>query len=153
MESMPESLRDRLLALAQRWGETELFGANIRAITDSLKGQIVDSSLPDDQRAGAAKRLIGLTDKTEIVEAVLMQVTLLSPPALATGLINALTEGRNPQTGRALVEHWTQFRRSLVGPIAGSRVSPAGTADAELRQADNMGTPNPAHGRKRRIST
>ena len=121
MESMPELLRDRLLALAQRWGEAELFGANIIAIIDSLKKQIVDSSLPDDQRAGAAKRLIGLSDKPEIVESMLAQVSLLSPPSLANGLINALVEGRNPETGRALISHWTQLspsaRRTAIAAL------------------------------------
>jgi putative membrane-bound dehydrogenase-like protein len=113
MESLPESARDRLLALAQRWGQPNLFGASVAAIIDSLKKQITDASVPDDQRVGAAKRLVGLEDTGDTVELVLKQINVLSPPALASGLINALGESRNAQSGRAIVESWTQFSPAI----------------------------------------
>ena len=56
MESLPESSKDRLLSLAQRWGQPELFGTSIASIIDSLRKQVSDSSLPDTQRAAAARR-------------------------------------------------------------------------------------------------
>ena len=116
MESMPESIRDRLLALSQRWNQPELFGANIAAITESLKKQITDVTAADDQRVAAAKRLIGLDARPEMVELVLQQVTLLSSPALGSGLVSALTESRSSETGRALIGHWSQLAPSVRRP-------------------------------------
>jgi len=113
MESLPESARDRLLALAQRWGQPSLFGASVAAIIDSLKKQITETSVADDKRAAAAKRLVGLEDTGDTVDLVLKQINLLSPPALASGLISALGESRNTQTGRAVVESWSQFSPAI----------------------------------------
>jgi putative membrane-bound dehydrogenase-like protein len=121
MESMPESVRDRLLALAQRWGQMELFGANIAAITEALQKQITDASAADDERVAAARRLLGLDANAERVELVLQQVTLLSAPSLASGLLGALTGSRSPQVGRTVIEHWQQFtpavRRSAIAAL------------------------------------
>src|SRR5439155_12983623 len=63
MQALPETARDRLLALAQRWGHSELFGTSVPAIIVSLKQQITDASLKDAERAAAAGRLVGLEDK------------------------------------------------------------------------------------------
>lgn len=113
MQALPESVRDRLLALAQRWEKVELFGAQIAAITDSLKNRVTDSSAPDDQRVAAARRLIGLDASTEVIEFVLKQVNLLSPPGLATGLINALASSRNSGTAQALIANWASLTPSV----------------------------------------
>ena len=121
MESLPESARDRLLALAQRWGEPELFGANIASIIDTLKKQVTDSTASDDARVAAAKRLVGLDSKTEIIGLVLKQVTVLTTPGLATGLINALTETSGRETAQAIIASWNQFtpgtRRNAVAAL------------------------------------
>ena len=113
--------RDRLLALAQRWGQTELFGANFTAIIDSLKKQVADSTANDDQRVAAARRLIGLDSKLEIIDVLLKQISVLSPPGLATGFINALTESRSPDTAQAVIAGWKQFtpgtRRNAVAAL------------------------------------
>ncbi|MEW6157764.1 MAG: PVC-type heme-binding CxxCH protein [Verrucomicrobiota bacterium] len=109
MTSMPESVRDRLLALAQRWGRTDIFGANIAGIIQGLKTQIADGATPEAQRIAAARRLIGLDSGSEMVKVVLDQVNLLTPPALASGLVGALTESRDTGTGAALVTHWNQM--------------------------------------------
>jgi hypothetical protein len=109
MQALPESARDRLLALAQRWGQPDLFGASIASIIDSLRKQVTDKALADEQRAAAAKRLVGLEDNSDTVELLLEQVTVLTPPALATGLINALGESRITRTGEAVTGHWAQF--------------------------------------------
>ena len=121
MESMPESMRDRLLALAQRGGEPELFGAKVAAIIEALNKQVADSTASDDRRVAAAKRLIGIDSKSEALELVLQQVTLLTPPGLATGFINALTESRNPETGQTVLARWNQLtpgpRRNAVAAL------------------------------------
>jgi putative heme-binding domain-containing protein len=121
MQALPESVRDRLLALAQRWGKTDLFGESIAAITDSLKKQVADPSADDTQRIAAAKRLLGLDGKSDVVQMVLQQVNVLTPPGLAAGLIGALTESRDRETGRALTAHWTQLtpavRRAAIATL------------------------------------
>jgi len=121
MESLPESSRDRLLALAQRWGQPELFGTSIASILDALKKQVADTSLVDDKRAAAAKRLVGLEDNADTVAIVLKQIHVLAAPALATGLINALGESRITRTGEAVTEHWGQFspavRRAAIAVL------------------------------------
>ena len=121
MQALPESARDRLLALAQRWGQPDLFGTSITSILESLNKQITDASLADAQRAAAAKRLVGLQDKPEVIESVLKEVTLLTPPALAGGLINALGESRNNRTGQAITEHWEKLtpavRRNAIAVL------------------------------------
>jgi uncharacterized protein len=118
---LPESVRDRLLALARRWGRAELFGAQITAITDSLKKRITDSSSEDDQRIAAAKRLVGLDATSDVVEFVLNQVSLLTPPSLATGFVAALTESRNPETGLTLIGSWSRLtpavRRAAIAAL------------------------------------
>jgi putative membrane-bound dehydrogenase-like protein len=106
MESLPESARDRLLALAQRWGQPTLFGASVAAIIDSLKQQIADASGADDKRSAAAKRLVGLEDTSDTAELVLKQVNLLTPPGLAVGFVNSLGESRRERTGEIVLEHW-----------------------------------------------
>jgi putative membrane-bound dehydrogenase-like protein len=109
MQAMPESVRDRLLALAQRWGQADLFGANFAAIIDSLKKQITDAGAADDKRVAAAKRLLGLDDKAQAMELVAGQINLLSAPSLATGFISALGESRNPETAQVILDHWPRL--------------------------------------------
>jgi putative membrane-bound dehydrogenase-like protein len=109
MDAMSESIRDRLLALAVRWAQPEIFGANITAITESLSKRIADGNAPADQRIAAARRLIGIDVKPEVVDMILNQVSLLTPPALASGLVNALTESRENETGGAIIARWAQF--------------------------------------------
>jgi len=113
MKAMPESVRDRLLALAQRWGQADLFGANFAAIIDSLKKQITDLGAPDDQRIAAAKRLLGLNDKRETLDVVLAQINLLTPPSLASGFVNALAESRSTATAQGLLDHWSKLTPSV----------------------------------------
>jgi putative heme-binding domain-containing protein len=121
MRTLPESIRDRLLALAQRWGRTDIFGESISAIMDALKKQVADPSAAEAQRIAAAKRLLGLDGKSDVVQMVLQQVNLLTPPGLATGLIGALTESRDRETGRALTAHWAQLtpavRRAAIATL------------------------------------
>jgi len=121
MDALPESSRDRLLTLAQRWGETELFAVHVKAIVEALKKQITDSGAADDQRVAAAKRLLGLDSQASMLELVLKQVTLLSPPGLASGLINALIESRGPAAGSSLIARWPEFtpgsRRNAIAAL------------------------------------
>jgi putative membrane-bound dehydrogenase-like protein len=121
MQALPESVKDRLLALAQRWGHSEIFGSDVAAITERLRDQISDSSSPDEKRVAAARRLVGLDSSPETIETVLKQISLLSPPELGVGFVNAISESRNPQTARAVLAAWPQMtpsvRRSAVASL------------------------------------
>ncbi len=121
MDSLPESARDRMLALAQRWGKTDVFAANVATIIDSLKQQIVNATLGEPQRINAAKRLAGLDDQIEVARQILDQVSLLTSPSLAAGFVTALTESRNSQVGKLLAGHWPQYtpavRRAAIGAM------------------------------------
>jgi len=107
--------------LAQRWGQTEIFGSDIAAIMENLRKEVADSSLADEKRITAAKRLVGLDARPEVTAAVLKQITPLTPPDLGTGLINALSESRNPVTAQQLIENWSHMtpsaRRNAVAAL------------------------------------
>lgn len=109
MDNLAEPVRDRLLALSQRWKQPELFGANIAAIVASLKKEIANAVSPDDKRIAAVKRLMGIDSGSEAIQFVLKQISVLTPPGLANGFISALTEGRSAATGRELLANWKEF--------------------------------------------
>ena len=121
MNALPESDRDRLLLLARRWGQGELFADQAVAIGRSLRAQVQNGSLPDEQRAAAAQRWIRLADEPGTLKAVLGPVTLLTSPNLTAGLINALGESRIAQAGRSLLAHWPQLtpaaRRTAIATL------------------------------------
>ena len=118
MKALPESARDRLLALSLKWGRNDLFGENIASIVTNLRSEIGNPGVEDAKRVAAAKRLIALNDSPENVQLVLNQVSALTPPGLATGLINSLTEGRSAEIAEALTQHWRKMspaaRRAAV---------------------------------------
>jgi putative membrane-bound dehydrogenase-like protein len=113
MEALPESSRDRLLALAQRWGQPQIFGTAVSTILESLKKQVTDATVSDDKRAAAARRLVGLEDTVDTLAMIVKQVTVLTPPGLATGLVRALGESHITNTAEAVTSHWSQFTPSV----------------------------------------
>jgi putative heme-binding domain-containing protein len=121
MKATPESIRDRLLALSMKWGKTDLFAENIREITGGLKEQVARNAGADAERISAAKRLVTLDDRPETMRLVLEQITPLTPPDLAKGLLGALTESRNNATGREIVASWKHLspgaRRAAVSAL------------------------------------
>jgi len=113
MNDLPESTRDRLLGLAQRWGNAELFGANVAAIIEGLRAQVADDSLEPAKRIAAAGRWVTLDDSPATAGAILGEVDLLTPPNLANGLIAVLAESRATNTARALTDHWPKFTPTM----------------------------------------
>src|SRR5205085_5037792 len=71
MTSLPAGLRDRLLALADRWERRDIFTANLAAVTADLKTALQNKTLDADKRTDAAKRLLGLDDSAGSVQLVL----------------------------------------------------------------------------------
>jgi putative heme-binding domain-containing protein len=121
MQSLPEASRSRLLRLAKKWGREDLFASAINAVVQTLNQTLADAALSVAQRVVAAKQLLGLRDNTESVQLILGQVNLLAAPDLAAGLINAVADSRQPETGNVLVGHWGQLtpaaRRAQVGVL------------------------------------
>jgi putative membrane-bound dehydrogenase-like protein len=121
MDALTESVRDRLLALSQRWNQPDLFGAKFAGIVESLKREVTDTSAADEKRIAAAKRLIGIDSRNEVGEFVLQQVSTLTAPALANGYVNALGESRSAETSRAILGAWDRYtpvvRRSAVAVL------------------------------------
>ncbi len=121
MDAMPETVRDRLLALSQKWNQPDLFGANIASIIDSLKKQISDAGTEDEKRVAAAKRLTGIESGSDTINFILQQISVLTPPALANGFVSALSESRSTSTSKELLEAWKNFtpgtRRNAVAAL------------------------------------
>ncbi|HBP57837.1 MAG TPA: hypothetical protein DD687_18080 [Verrucomicrobiales bacterium] len=121
MLSLPALTRDRLLALSVRWGKEEIFRATQGAIINHLMAQVKDAETAEEDRVAAVKRLIELEDVPEVIKLTLTQVQLLSTPALASGLIDALSVSRHSDTGRLLVDAWSRLtpaaRRVAVGVL------------------------------------
>ena len=149
LESLPESTRDQLLVLAQRWGQPELFGNRVASLIEALQHEVADAALADDKRAAAAKRLVSLSDTPETVERVLKEVTVLTAPALASGLVNALGESHATNTGKAVVEHWKQFspavRRSAIAGLMRRGEWALALLDALQNDQINKGDLAPEH--------
>jgi putative heme-binding domain-containing protein len=121
MDALPETVRDRLLALGESWEVPGLFTGRMEAAVASLQGQVADTAAEDAARAAAARRWIGLQDNAETAGAVLGHINLLSSPALATGLVGALGESRNEDTGEVIMGRWPTFtpavRRAAIGVL------------------------------------
>ncbi|MCB1097693.1 MAG: c-type cytochrome [Verrucomicrobiae bacterium] len=114
MDALPELVRDRLLSLGSRWNVPGLFGGRLDAIVASLKEQVADASAAEETRAAAAKRWIALQDTSEVADAILSHVTLLSSPTLSAGLVNALSESRNDSTGEVIMKHWPTYTPTVL---------------------------------------
>ena len=121
MEALPESIRDRLLKLADRWQIPGLFEGRLDAILTTLRNQVDDGEASDEARAAAAGRWIGLSDTRAVSDSVLSHVSLLSSPTLSSSLIGALAESRNPETGAAILSKWQDFtpavRRAAIAVL------------------------------------
>src|SRR5262249_47417709 len=103
MKALPPRGRDRLLALADRWGRKDLFGEALAAASKELEAAVADANADAGKRADAAKRLIGVADRAQTVELILKQVNPQATPDVQTGLLAALGDSRTPAVGEALV--------------------------------------------------
>lgn len=122
MKALPEAARDRLLSLSQQWGQaSELFGASVATILENLKSKVTNTGAADGERTAAARRLMGLKDEPGTADLILEQVSLLSPPVLSTGMVEAIAESRREDTGDIILKHWSQFtptvRRAAINLI------------------------------------
>jgi putative membrane-bound dehydrogenase-like protein len=121
MDSLPDSSKDRLLALAIRWGNTEIFGGSTASILGNLTKLIQNQNAQEEQRVASASRLVALNDEPEVIKLILDQVTLLTTPGLAGGLVSSLSVSRHDETGSLMTDAWARFtptvRRAAVNVL------------------------------------
>jgi putative membrane-bound dehydrogenase-like protein len=109
ISALPVELRDRLLLLADKWGRRDLFADHVAAVRDSLATRISDASLPVERRVDAARRMIRIEDRPAAIEKITALITPLADPALVTGLLEALSESRTPETAGIVLSRWANL--------------------------------------------
>jgi putative membrane-bound dehydrogenase-like protein len=109
MKSLSPGTRDRLIALADRWGRRDIFSADVAQVLEDLRKHVADTSLDTAKRAQAAQKLISLDPSDDAPTLILTQITAQTPPDLQDGLVAAVGTGSNPDTGTLLTKNWTRF--------------------------------------------
>jgi len=103
MSGLPDNLKDRLLVLADRFGQRDIFTGDAQAVLGSLKTRLADGSLTPAQRVDAAERLVRLADTNDTIASILKQIDYNAAPALVQGLLEALAASRQDDSGKLLV--------------------------------------------------
>jgi hypothetical protein len=103
----------QLAQLAQRWGFGEKVAGVFAELRGALADQVVDEARTDADRIALAGRLMQLAPDAATLEVVLAAVTPRTSPALATGLLQAVSQSSAPEAGSALVSRWNQFTPEL----------------------------------------
>ena len=121
MDELDVDVRDRLLNLGERWQIEGLFPGRMQAVVASLRAQVADETAEDTARASAARRWLALRDEAGVGAFILGQISLLSSPDLAGGLVMALEAGQDIGHAEALVERWSNLtpavRRAAISVL------------------------------------
>lgn len=118
---LSDDARSALISLADRWGRKNLFAQDIQVLSGRLLAQLTKAGVRDETRIDTAKRLVSLEDRTAHIEAILGLISPLSPPALATGLLNAIGASRQPGLAPVVLASWNRLtpaaRRTALGVL------------------------------------
>jgi putative membrane-bound dehydrogenase-like protein len=121
LKSLPNESRGRLVSLADRWNRRDLFASEVETLTKGLKTLVADARAAVEERVDAARQLVLLDDQGASSQLVLDQVSLTAPPALTAGMISAVSESHQPQTGPALIAAWPKLtpasRRATISAL------------------------------------
>jgi putative heme-binding domain-containing protein len=109
MAALPPAGKDRLLALAGKWGRADLFTEAMAAAVKDLTVRLDDATRPPAARAEAARRLITVADTPETVSAITKHVNAQSGPEVQRDLLSALADSRSPAVGEQLVANWLKL--------------------------------------------
>jgi putative membrane-bound dehydrogenase-like protein len=109
MKSLPANARDRLLALAGKWGRSDLFANEAVALTDELRKSIGDAKLDAAKRTDAARRLIAIDDSAGSIDLLLKQISPQTAPDVQLGVLEALSDSHTDTVGKSVVAQWGQF--------------------------------------------
>ncbi len=129
LERLPAEDKGQLIRLAMLWGSDELQN-HAEEIAASLFDVVRASETPDAERIAAVDGLVGLRpDDSDVVSALLEEVTPQMSPELAGGILEGLSKSSAPELGEMLVERATGLTpamRQVVLQVLLSR--PATTA-------------------------
>ena len=109
MESLRPDARNRLLALAERWGRKDLFADQAAAAGKDLRAAVADASLDAARRADAARKLVSIDDSQPALETILAQINPKTEPQVQLGLLGALADSRNADLGGLIVKQWDRL--------------------------------------------
>jgi putative membrane-bound dehydrogenase-like protein len=109
MKALPQTGKDRLLALATKWGKADIFGEALAGSIKDTTAAVNDEKLSPAQRGEAAKRLIAVADNPESAKTILQHVNAKASPELQIALITAADDSRNPAVGEMLIEQWSKL--------------------------------------------
>jgi putative membrane-bound dehydrogenase-like protein len=108
-KSLPADQRDRLLVLAGRWGQKEIFAGQMEDAIKTVKATLAGANAPVAQRIDAAQRLIRLSDDPAAIDAILAQVTPQAGTDLSRGMISAISDSRADGAAAQIIAKWQNF--------------------------------------------
>ena len=121
MAALPANLKDRLLALADRFGQRDIFSGDVKGVLENLAARLADAKGTPVERVDAAERLVRLADNRETVATILKQIDFQAAPPLVQGLLEALAASRLDETGGLLVESLSRItpasRRTAISVL------------------------------------
>jgi putative membrane-bound dehydrogenase-like protein len=103
--------RGLLVKLATAWG-SKRFEKYMAEAVAALVAKAKDESLSGEQRAAAARELIGYRADKETVQTLLDLITPRTPPELAAGILRAAQDADVPTTGALILERLPGFTPS-----------------------------------------
>lgn len=115
---LPPAGQSNLVKVAARWGSQSLT-KQINAIVETFLKSLQDEKLPAEQRVSMAKQLVDLKPEDEaVLQAIMEHMGPRQPPALTTGLMQALGASRSPRLASLLIREsksWTpQAKREAM---------------------------------------
>lgn len=115
--TMSTQSRGSLVRLAKLWG-SERLAKYASEIAASMIATIEDSSADSKKRIAAAGDLISLDPSSEASIAKLIgSITPQMPPAVATGIVRALSESTASNVSSSLLEAWPSLTPTLRGDV------------------------------------
>ena len=118
-KALPADQRDRLVVLASRWGQKEIFAGQLEEIAKTVKATLMGANTSVADRVDAAQRLIRLTDDQAAIDAILAQVNPQAGADLSRGMIAALADSRVDGAAARMIAKWADFtpaaRKAAVG--------------------------------------
>jgi putative membrane-bound dehydrogenase-like protein len=108
-KAIPADQRDRLLVLANRWGQSDLFAGQLEEILKTVKSTLIAGNASTGERVDAAKRLLRIADTPASIDAILGQINPQTGAELSRLLIGALGDSRQDAAASQILAKWNDF--------------------------------------------